>query len=259
MNNCLKTQLKGSADNDNLPKYDCFYFNVHSMSGSATSDKFKFRVGGSSMRTIKIIGDGYMWTNAADWGDVSKGVKTLQITAAWIYFSNGDYTVEVGGRSDIDRISSDDAANFSISDISYIPELTQFSLKDSIKSTFSFDDLMGYNLTNNNINLRNCANMAGTTESIRENLLIEQVNIGNCISLTGSIADFGKWTSLVVIHVAGAPINKDITLLAAAQVSNGRTSGTIDCHGTTGGDTIRFGSSMVNPTQEETTRGWQVA
>lgn len=94
-----------------------------------------------------------------------------------------------------------------------------------------------------------------------------------CPLSSGSIESLGELTSLISLNFSGAnAITGEITVLAEKQVENGRTSGVLNIYYTknstsityngsrpTGNPaTIRFGTSMENPTETDTANGYQV-
>jgi hypothetical protein len=96
----------------------------------------------------------------------------------------------------------------------------------------------------------------------------------NNTSSNGSIEDLGKLILLTQINISSNfSITGEVTTLAAEQVENGRESGTLALYFSStrtgikyNGETppnnqliIRFGSSMVNPTETDTANGYQVA
>jgi hypothetical protein len=146
--------------------------------------------------------------------------------------------------------------------------------------------LYSFNIEGNIESLAQCANLTEINFSICTKLggnlstllsthpnrpNITKINLNNCARVDGGslAAMFGSLTSLTTFngenntHFSGS-----ITDLAQAQVSNGRTSGILTIGGympnvipsdASSGRTIRFGTSMVNPTAEETTQGYQIA
>jgi hypothetical protein len=91
-------------------------------------------------------------------------------------------------------------------------------------------------------------------------------SLGNYI--TGSIESLGVCTSLTNLSLYNLyNINGNVDNFAAAQVTAGRESGTLtlivqQTKVTPNGTktyTIKFGSSMVNPTEEETAQGYQIS
>lgn len=97
------------------------------------------------------------------------------------------------------------------------------------------------------------------------------VNLYRINQAQGSVVSLGGNIGLNSLNIASTSVTGEIYELARAMVDNSRSSGTlsITCNNivTIGGQNvadltskiIRFGSSMQDPTAEDTARGWQVA
>ena len=97
---------------------------------------------------------------------------------------------------------------------------------------------------------------------------LTNITLGSFYYITGSIEVFGTATELTEVALNNAyNVNGSIDELAQLQVANGRTSGTLVVrhqqtkvvHSSASTHTIKFGSSMVNPTEAETAQGYQIS
>lgn len=105
MENCLKTQLNSSVQNDNLMKLGVIELEVtYNESYGENVNKVQFAGNGTK---IKIIGDGVLATNYAN--VESSTLKEYTISgdnALNLFFSNGNYTIDVS-KYDVTRIAID--------------------------------------------------------------------------------------------------------------------------------------------------------
>lgn len=256
-NNCLKTTLKGVIQNDNLMKFGEIIFDVHKLTGDTyTKDGAKFRIDVPSGKTcnINVKGDGYFVT---DWNNIDEPSAHLTSYTGdgtiILYMANEDFKLSITSKYDFIYISNSRGSSPKTSSVI-------INLKDMEYLT---------NLTTLNVGL---ASTNGDTKYLKN--LAELTNINLWVdTVTGHITDFGNMKKLSnSLYLNDTYIEGAIEDFCDMQVSgtDGRTSGSITLYCSRsltyqGSElanrtekTIRFGSSMVNPTSDETSQGWQV-
>lgn len=105
MENCLKTQLRSSVQNDNLMKLGVIELEVtYNESYGENVNKIQFAGNGTK---IKIVGEGVLATTYANVeSSTLKEYTIASDNALNLFFSNGNYTIEVS-KYDVTRIAID--------------------------------------------------------------------------------------------------------------------------------------------------------
>lgn len=108
-------------------------------------------------------------------------------------------------------------------------------------------------------------NCVGDTENLKDKPGLLELFLTP--GVYGDIVNLQESKSLEKLNISGSKVYGELSTVLNAFVSNGRTSGRIQYVGNgivtlngaalQGYYNIKFGTSMVNPTQEDTTRGWQ--
>lgn len=283
MGNCLKTQLKEVVSNSELVKMGEIrlraiavpsslmdYNNVNSLRIQAINGPV----------TVRVDGNGYFSNNAATIDTDRMTQLTVQPSDGLVYLAlkNNNYNVFIEGIYNLLSFGPKYAytqplVHFGMSDIKYFTSIT--SLYCSAQEGSSFD---GFEEQKNFENLQyiylNDTSFKGNTSIFRNSNYIRIINLGNT-NVTGNIADFGNDVSELIgghglneIQIANTVIEGSLEELGAAQVAAGRHDYTITVRGNgivtaggtpfTGSRFIFFGTSMINPTTEETNQGYQI-
>lgn len=274
MGNCLKTQLKESVNNDNLEILGVLTIDVEQSDDSNYDGlmKLKPKVG----KTLHV------WSNngtfAINGGTFTNDAMISNTSADTIIeFANTNSKVYISKIEDIYFISSSTLKlkrfGFKVDylfNLDYV-SLTGFKTKGNWNSTANFSRYAVISTTaDNSINQEDVLNIdtvkwPNATE-IRKysNVFGDITNLADCINLT-TLAIFTN------PKVYGEIYDLCNAMAQASTTHVARTSGILEFSGgigsavTVNGEQFkstkraRFGSSMVDPTEQETAQGWQVS
>lgn len=252
MENCNVKQLKKVVSNGNLKYPGELRYQVGSLPSGKNQNVYTnvtFNVVSGKTLTYKaIIGS---WTDSSHLGLNSVGI-----------IQNVYDLVEV----------SDSGSKCGVYIIS---PMSAFKFADNIISIqchtdMSIDDFADKNVKSNVGSFAFRGNPTGSVESLKDYTNLDYF-MTTSSQIIGNIAvAFGKMTKLATLNInASGRLSGFVDDMLNAMVSNGRTSGTMslstmrprnaDTPGSMLSKTVKFGSSMVNPTTEETTQGWQIS
>lgn len=245
--NMLKIALPDAAENTNLVELGHFRINVEQSESAITTDTncilFDARDAGI---VVKIIGDGNFLQS--DMTTVIPGDEvTITSGSPTIYFSNGNYQLDISSKYSIYRFTLGTNAYIDASQDGVFTRLERIGTSNK-KSTLSLSSLqksgslLSAQLGNSGVSgdvsvlknkiyfrycmLTNCKDIVGDIGNLGTCPLIENVAVSGT-GLTGSIEDFGNCLSLGNINVAGTQVTGSLANLAAAMAANGRTSGSL--------------------------------
>lgn len=246
MDNCFNRQLKKTFSDNNLKKLGVLTLHCNSV---ASPIQFRFYI--NSPIHIKAVGDGGFSLNdsTAERTTTSVDATALNIQNDLYLAQNKEFDIEIENR-------------YALTDIQL--------LGDSHNTTIDINEL-DYNLDLTRVVSQGAADYksTGSINSFANLLNLSTIELFNN-SIEGSIESLGKLTVLNMLNLASTLVTGSINVLAEEMVLNGRTSGnlTILCNGiimynneiipNVGTKVVKFGSSMENPTAEETSQGWQV-
>ena len=291
-NDCLVTKLKATVNNSNLKKLGVIKMRIVVGANAQINRMAENSTLGAQMK-IKAYGDGYFTTTKG--GNVRLGDEVT--FSQEVFPVQGEYDIEVSYKYNahdlvmlnvtVKDIDFSDFDYTELKNIGYFEDSTNVDY-DKIPSK-NFNNLVNLNFdTNRNgkLNIDNFANNT-TLTILRINSVVNGQISGNISALsnntaltkfdcktskiTGDISALGGCTALTRTEIYQSKISGSIESLAAAQVAAGRTSGSLvvfySAPVTYNGEspldsaikTIKFGSSMENPTSQETTQGWQIA
>ena len=215
-NDCLVTKLKGVVQNDNLDKLNIITFTVYA--------GCNFRITPTANITINSTVGMKCYYGTSNDGQTVTSTTVQHEAEASIDLSAGS-EVSIESKYSIYNFAArwDPALNINISKLAYSAlhylyapgsgvtgELSAFKTTPNLTEAF----LGSTNISGNLQNLSNCVGL--------EKIEIDQTNIG------GSITDLGNLINLISINLYRTAVTGSIEELAAAQVSAGRTSGTLD-------------------------------
>lgn len=208
--NTLVTKLKGSVQNDNLPELGKIIFHAVKNSTIIDADKqqsimLQFKSGGN--RIIKVVSPGAVGLDPATVDQSTDTELGLGTSYTKVAFKNENYKITIDSKyllsSFIGRAESNKKNIFDVN-------LEQFSGASQLEylSVSRFT-----NVTGSVMNLANCP-------------LIDCAMTDNA-GINGDLTAFAKCTGLTALRLAWTSVRGEINDLAAAQVANGRTSGTL--------------------------------
>lgn len=272
MGNCLVTKLKGTSSNYMLPLFNHIALNFECESaGHIAIARFGSE---SSIQFNSIL------ANQEGFSEIQTNANPTISMNTWADLAAKDYNlnVPIGEITGIELVGTDNNNNRKVCfnlDKSYFP-------KYSLLKVFRLFENSPAGVKGGIVNL--CSKFPELTElSIPRNTGItgklsdlqlcpdlELVQLQLAV-VTGSFNDLIPLLKLENVLIDSLPgynsrseyIN-GITQVAVAQVSRGRTSGTLyirNDYSHSGNYTpayINYGSSMVNPTSEETSQGYQI-
>lgn len=244
-NDCLVETLKGSVLNDSLSRLGTLRIHINSNENPAL-----IRFYCSKSLSVDVYGNGGFsyFTESPDRTQTHKDVV-----------ANAQIDIYPKKNVEFDIYLSDKYAVTSL-------EL----LGDSHSNTLNINELQySYGLTILRSQGSSSYKSTGFIDSFAELTALTNISI-YLNDITGSIESLGKLTSLTTLNLATTLVSGSINTLANSMVSNGRTSGSLPilCNGIityngsvvpdVGSKVVKFGTSMENPTEEETSQGWQV-
>lgn len=248
MNNCLKIQLNESVNNDNLPFLGKFKFTLSKNLLTGASIVIKSTSNGGKVK-ITVAGD-YTANYNTDYSNTEFEV-TASTVEQYVYISsvagNGYILFELVNLTNptgimfLNKNLKCDKSFYSLS--LYSPYLLCGALyaqgnmyADNPKMSEWLDLIIQNNVQNNVLQVNN----------YRTNIKEDSIDLNKF----GKLINVNMITNLSTVSYAE---------VANAMVSvGGRTSGTLQFI-TSVIVNIKFGTSMVNPTAEDTERGWQIA
>lgn len=226
MENCYFTQINVESGNTNLPVYNQFVYHITSVSNPDATNRY-FKALGCSAKIVNVkSGIACFCTTGQQVRDgVDTGVREItypESTQNNYLVSNGEYDVIISNKYNC-RLINSNASPLSVDNFEYSTKLTSITITGD------------------------AGDVSGNIEKLGLLILLDTLVVSTGNKATGSIEN-----------------------LSASQVSNGRVSGTLIItsggHITLNGEivpsgttkTVKFGSSMVNPTADETAQGYQV-
>lgn len=225
---CLVSELKAKV-NKELPLFNKLVLHITAKDNPGSGNCFLLAAGCHAEIKNVVSGVGCFYTGTPSNYNTDNNVKEIDYpsgTTKVFYISNGEFDVVITNKYGCEKFVTNTPEPVSLSSFEFMTNLTR--------------------------------ELAVTDGA------------GNLISDKNTIEALGKLTKLQVLSLRNNKAIGEITTLAASQVANGRTSGTLAI--TSGGHitlngttvqyntvkTIKFGSSMVEPTAAETTQGYQV-
>jgi hypothetical protein len=244
-NECLVTKLKGIVDNDNLLKIGESRIDMVLSPGSIMFD--------SRTHCYVLASDG---TTVVDLPNGGWTPNLTKYPERDTYIVGGKYAIKNFNANTVYINSGEEFAFSQLEQFGagiIVPESVIFTFPATLKGFNAGAKNSSYH---NNI-FANCVNL-------------EYVALNN-FNNAHPITYFNNCIKLTDLSIIATIITGGIEELANGQVANGRVSGAlvvtsngiITYNGTAVASnvskTIKFGTSMTNPTQEDTERGWQIA
>lgn len=206
MGNCLFTKLKGSVANEQLEKLGVLTIVASEETiGETPSPQMKIYLSANKPISLKAIG-GYISKTVGGLSDLTDEVVFESApTQQAVYFSNGNYKVEINDKYAVTAITYGGSyrtiPKLDFSKFGYLTSLTQIYQGTNDTSFGNIDGLC------TSINLEDFR--APSTE------------------VTGSLDSFIPCTKLTIIQIARTHITGSLRVFAAGQVAAGRTTGEI--------------------------------
>lgn len=247
MGNCLKTQLKENVQNNKLGTLG--YCNILVIKDENVTGSLHLEIISKSEIIIKSTGGPHLsTTNGGAKVDTITISGTSSQTRTTVYYDNDDYIIMISNKYDkpIRYIWLNGNVKYDISEIALAAAEHPYSSILNLKDSKVFGDIIWF----------------------KEYTRLEQLYISNT-KVTGDIINFAKSRIISNLIASDSLLYGSIESLANGLVANNKSSGTlsISCNNTRitynnsyiSTCTLNFGTSMVNPTAEDTARGWQIA
>lgn len=279
-NDCLVTKLKGSVDNESLDYLGFFKVEVKSVA-SPTNITQGLSVGRAGVKVKTADGSAMLSLNSDFSNPASEVVTTIEKVS--VYFLNGNYTALVYKYA-ITSLNTNPSGSFGtalsyslcLDDIAYADYGAGVStlictgtrstkpsyFENFIKSPLSKCYLIGGDVRGDLSAFVNVNSSNNITEMVLQNLK----------HATGNISVMGRFKTITLLHLGDSYLFEGtLESVCSGMVTAGRTSGTMTFVGNDkvayngsavanwSSKTIKFGTNMVNPTQADTARGYQVS
>lgn len=273
MDNCLITKLKGSVNNTTLPVFG--ELNIDFSDSSTSNSKVMYIIGSK----VKFSKDVYVNNNL-----VSAGTEVTMTASSNLKLAvAGDCRITVVDKYSIVRLNvSKDAGttvavnDVDIADLKYCDKMER--LMTSVKGDFSLlrnnSVIIELNLYSNE-GIEIPIDILNTMSSLTVLRMHSKITLsGNLSLLPTQLTTLGIYNNILtetdIATIASRCTNltsfitaytayAGIISFAAAQVASGRTSGTCTYYRLEyAAKTIKYGTSMVNPTEDDTNKGYQI-
>lgn len=250
MDKCLVITVPGSFDNENLPVYG--YMALHVTKDTSVTEQKYMEILSAQDIEVKSTNGNHLSLSAGGEKVNSIIVQGAAQERTNIYIDNDTYDIMIEGKGE-------EVLKY------FWPGATTLVSGDIAEFVNSYT--ANYNV--GQLNLRN-SGFYGSIDSFKDintnlyGLIIEST------AIEGDIKNLAKSIKLANLYSNGSGIYGTVEELANGMVANGRNNGTLAIYGSDTGVTyngnhipadtgvsIRFGTSMENPTQEDTERGWQ--
>lgn len=271
MGNCLVTRLNESVQNDNLLKIG----------------ELKLLCGAGVIMLRHGVNVTITFENAVDVLDVVGTTVATNVTSYLVTADNpfsfvvkGDNVVNIPDKYNIQQLSFGKTST----PIDYV-EFKGLSTLQNASRFYCYANsyIKGINLNDlSDINFSNAENfilkaldieVTGDISVFAEQTALSEITINtlndSITNVTGDITSLNTLTALNVLNLRDTQVAGNADAFLTALASSGRTADLIivlalgmTFLGVTGRNNsvaIKFNSSMVNPTAEDTARGWQVA
>ena len=272
MNNCLITRLNGVVNNDNIEKFGQFSFD-----GEVTTGTTHFKVSGSN-----VVFDKDALINGTL---VLAGTPiSLQDGNTFSLQTAGDFECTILDKYNVQIINAYESSGISFDEIpvktfEYFVKLKEIyarltgnvgaisTLASSLKRITDYGGKMVFSGEELNAFTRLTHFFSGQGENANVNSNVHNLNLTSLLSLSvgymseitvEDLLNIAKNTGLEYLLIPLTALD-NVRSFAAEQVRLGRTSGTLSVNRVgSSAKTIQYGTSMVNPTEEETTKGYQI-
>lgn len=271
MENCLVKKYKAVVNNDNLPIFNAIKIKVNNPSVVSNGYLVTAVIGSISTTNNKKLYPSYNDAVNDTNGFTSKTTTTSGNND--LYLSAGEYYIIVKPKNEIRRFTCNYqfAGTLDFGDFADFSQLTNlFEL--NIPTNRIKGDIANLKDSTNlqTLTLQGNSEVNGSISDISELTKLQTLNLIST-NVGGSVDSLGKLTVLTTLVLTDCGVGGDLATMANAMVSspNNRTFGTltvtcnnsVKLNGTViprrGTVVIKFGTSMENPTAEDTERGWQ--
>ena len=265
-NNCLVTKLKGTVDNSDLLKIKELRITLHGgwirvLSGTIHSDKPIDIV--QKGNYSQVIASGVTsYSSTGEYGlRLPDANSTVRITCedktllGHIYTDN-TYQISAPvttfeGWGNMQNITDIDLRNTPVKGISSLSQLLNGVDANKLVSLFAVE----------------ASDMVGDISGLSAYSKLAAVSVQNT-KISGDIASINNLTRLAFLYINGTTVSGALDGLLNNIAQSGRNdilymglNNTVTVLGAPANtyNGVRFGTSMTNPTAEETARGWQLA
>lgn len=252
MENCLVTKLKETIQNEQLVKMDEILLHCkHTENVDYTNvNSLQLRCKNGNV-TLRVVGNGFFARSAAEIETNPLTSDTITPSDGLVTFamSNGDYDIIISGKENLINIGpafaySTPLVQIGRDDIKYLPSLLKINIASQKTDLSSLKGSLWLPIV-------------GRIDAYRS-------------SYSGNIAeDFGACLACTVYSFNDSMAKGTIESFLSALYSNGGNLAITlqfkDTNVTYEGNIVRqnltgrVGNAMVNPTAEDTARGWQIA
>lgn len=266
MENCFKKQLNAIlVDDGSMRKENELRFNVSQVANPTyVANGTQYLEIQSAGNVVYCIGSDGSFVNASgqDTGTIYPETGTAMGIVVLVK-NTGGWQVGVKNKYTLTQIKAGDALSLNVEELEYCTDLVRINAKNAYGDIYYLRNLP----LSNTVEIQG-GGLFGDIKYLPSTAV--NVYMSSNPNIVGDISSLGKCTSLIVLRLNYCEgIYGSLENLAAAQVTNGRTSGelypqVVDTKVTYQGQklsnhkTIKFGSSMTNPSTEETAQGWQI-
>lgn len=244
MNDCLVTRLKGVCDNDNLLKYNEIRIHIKTV----TNQQMRFIAAGGSNAKVTIIPDADSTMHFTDSGySEDLGTEITVAASQDVYFTSGSAVFSIMGKYDFFDVAFRGAYNAgnvikaNVPDFAYSRKLMRLMVGNS-GSTGELFDLSEFNDIAA-IDFSNCSKVTGDISLLVTPAQSFSYIIVSGSGVTGNIVSLGPDIHLTTLGIKNTAIKGTLESFCTAQISNGRTSGTLSFDGT--GSSVTYNNNPI--------------
>lgn len=224
MNKCLVTTLKGVVNDNNLRKLGEFRFTKRA-GIAATADSCFVSVSSIEDSTVEILNDGQFCQSGSGIPDTAAGkIKTFPAGSTYSFWVTPGSIVSIRSKYTITRLAHA-YADFDLSELNYMTELKELICQFSGGLTGDIAELTKLSKLNY-LALPQATKLTGNISALSSMTNLTYIAL-NYSRLSGDIASLGTLTNLDTLSLGDSVITGNIEDLVSAQISAGRTSGTI--------------------------------
>lgn len=245
--NCLVTKLQAAVTDSDLEKLGVIKLQRIEKSGS---EQFLFQLIAAPGTKVTVIGDGYLMSSVG--GDpLPNPVVFTEIAPNRIFYSsNGNYTIEIDNKYDVNFRSCGSTTLLNIADLYY-------TNSDRIMGPGMYGDLSVLRPDSiKMININNLSPITGTITDILKQSGLETLKVGGTLIEGFDISELAKLDSLTGQVILPYGMSGSLESYVIAKRNRGFSTGSISFAYLNDGGTITFNGVKIVASSAEKVLSW---